>query len=117
MTNERNKMIASMAKTVKLDGKSYVILPADEYQALRERATVNLPPLPPPNAKGRYPARETIRANIARSIIQRRLDMGLTQEALAEMVGIRKETLSRIESGKHRPQTATIEKIGRVLNI
>jgi transcriptional regulator with XRE-family HTH domain len=34
---------------------------------------------------------------------------------LAELAGLRQETLSRIESGKHSPTVRTVEKIDRAL--
>jgi transcriptional regulator with XRE-family HTH domain len=35
----------------------------------------------------------------------------LSQERLAELAGLRQETLSRLESGKHSPTVRTVEKI------
>jgi transcriptional regulator with XRE-family HTH domain len=40
---------------------------------------------------------------------------GLTQQELATRAGIRQETLSRIESGKHTPTLRTLKKIDRAL--
>ena len=44
----------------------------------------SLPALPNPDALGHYPARETLRAIIARKIIERRRAAGLTQGELAD---------------------------------
>jgi ribosome-binding protein aMBF1 (putative translation factor) len=74
-----------------------------------------LPDLPKADRKGRRPARQAIRATVARSIIRKRLAAGLSQKELATKAGITPETLSRIESGKHRPQTATFDKIVEAL--
>jgi transcriptional regulator with XRE-family HTH domain len=41
--------------------------------------------------------------------------LGLTQQALAKLAGVRQETLSRLESGKHSPTVRTVEKIDRAL--
>jgi DNA-binding XRE family transcriptional regulator len=48
---------------------------------------------------------------VARQIIRLRLDHGLSQEALAERVGTTKSAISRLESGQHAPNLATLEKI------
>ena len=39
----------------------------------------------------------------------------MSQVQLAELAGLRQETLSRIESGKHSPTVRTVEKIDRAL--
>jgi ribosome-binding protein aMBF1 (putative translation factor) len=101
-----------MLDTMTLKGKKYVLVPEAEYERL---AGVALPPLPKADRKGRRPARQTVRATLARSIIRKRVAAGLSQKELAEQAGISPETLSRIESGKHRPQTATIDKIAQAL--
>jgi len=48
---------------------------------------------------------------VARRIIRLRLDHGLSQEALAERVGTTKSAISRLESGQHAPNLATVERI------
>jgi len=49
---------------------------------------------------------------LARMIITRRLRYGLTQEQLAERMGTSVPAISRLESGQHRPNIETLEKIG-----
>jgi transcriptional regulator with XRE-family HTH domain len=39
----------------------------------------------------------------------------LSQAEVAKRAGIRQETVSRLESGKHAPTVRTVEKIDRVL--
>lgn len=46
-----------------------------------------------------------------------RIKAGLTQEQLAEKLGIAKSTLSGYESGNREPTVATIAKILEILNI
>ncbi len=41
----------------------------------------------------------------------------LTQEQLAELIGIETGSLSSIESGRHFPSLLTLEKIAAVLNV
>jgi predicted transcriptional regulator len=69
----------------------------------------------PADAKGNRPALEYIRASIARDIIKERKALGLSQIHLAELAGLRQETLSRLESGKHSPTVRTVEKIDQAL--
>lgn len=74
-----------------------------------------MPALPKPDANGHFPAIEYTRASLARSLIRERTALGLTQEQLAKLAGVREETLSRLESGKHSPTVRTVEKIERAL--
>lgn len=103
-------------QTVCLEGKSYVVVPSEEYYRLVTLSkAANLPALPEPDAKGNYPAIEYGCATIARGIIRDRVAAGLTQKELAELAGIREETLCRIETGKNLPSVPTIDKIDRAL--
>ncbi len=103
-------------KTLHLDGKAYVIMEREEYERLAALAkAADLPSLPRPDAEGNYPAVQYARATIARGIIRDRVVVGLTQRELAKRAGIRPETLSRIETGRHTASVATIEKIDRAL--
>ncbi len=74
-----------------------------------------LPPLPAADAKGNRPALEFARVSIARDIIRERTALGLTQQELAKLAGVRQETISRLESGKHSPTIRTVDKIDRAL--
>ena len=74
-----------------------------------------LPALPPPDANGRFPAVEYSRISLARNLIRDRKSVGLSQERLAELAGIRQETVSRLESGKNSATPGTIAKIDRVI--
>ncbi len=101
-------------QNIMFDGKPYVILPRPEYDRLHTLAKAAvLPPLPDADQHGNYPAVEYARASLARKIIRDRAAMGLTQRTLANLAGIRFETLCRIETGKHTPSVATINKIER----
>jgi ribosome-binding protein aMBF1 (putative translation factor) len=98
-----------------IDGKRMVVLEEAEYARLRQKADEWEPPLPEPDADGNYPAAEALRVNLARDILRHRRRLGLTQVELARRAGVRPETLSRIEHGKHSPSPATVEKIERAL--
>lgn len=49
---------------------------------------------------------------LARMVIARRIWYGLTQEALAEHMGTSVPAVSRLESGRHRPNVKTLERLG-----
>lgn len=102
-----------MIQTVKVKGKPYVLVPPDEYDRLRKLAAgKELPPFPPADpVTGNLPAVAAARVSIARTIIRQRQELGLTQEELARLAGIRQETICRLESGKHAPTKGTIAKI------
>ena len=75
-----------------------------------------IPVFPPANARGNYPGAETLQVIIARQLIERRRQAGLSQAEVAKRAGICQETVSRLESGKHAPTVRTVEKIDRVLS-
>ena len=54
---------------------------------------------------------------IARFVIARRAELGLTQEQLAERMGTSHSAISRIESGQHRMSVATLERLGQALEV
>ena len=45
-----------------------------------------------------------------------RLGMGLSQKDFAEQVGVCRETISRWESGKHKPQQICEDKLNEILD-
>ena len=105
-------------QTIEICGKRFVVVEEAELDRLERRAgraEPPLPPLPAADAQGNRPALDYIRVSIARDIIRERRALGLTQQHLAEMAGVRQETLSRLESGKHSPTVRTVEKIDRAL--
>ncbi len=53
---------------------------------------------------------------IARVVIMRRAQLGLTQQDLAERMGTTKSVISRIESGQHRTSTDTLRRIAEALD-
>lgn len=112
-----------VVQQLSIDGKQYVLLPQSEYDKLRDRAGVEaelteegLPPLPKPDKKGRFPAEEYAKISLARDIIRGRRQSRLSQQQLADLAGIRQETLSRIETGKHKASIRTVEKIELALS-
>lgn len=53
---------------------------------------------------------------VGRNIAERRRQLGLTQEALGENLGITGAALSRIESGQTTPRISRLENLADVLN-
>lgn len=103
-------------QTIHLSGRPYVILEREEYERINTLAKASqIPAYPTPDAKGNIPALEAIRVSIARDIIKDRAKAGLNQRELAELAGIRVETLCRIETGKFTPRVSTIDRIDRAL--
>jgi DNA-binding XRE family transcriptional regulator len=86
-----------------------------QLRAVEPLVDGELADMPEPDAEGHYPAAETLRAIVARQIAERRHKANLSQAELAEKAGVRPETVSRLESGKHAPTVRTVEKIDRAL--
>ena len=103
-------------KRVRIDGEPYVLLSEAEYRRLAGivRETP-LPLYPQPDARGNFPAVEYARVSIARDLIAARARAGLSQRGLAELAGIRVETLCRLEKGKHSAGLRTVLALDRAL--
>lgn len=86
-----------------------------DFNTLMEKAGI-VPRRPRPDARGNVPARAAIDVSIARDLINDRIRRGWTQTELARRSGIRLETISRIESGKHIPRRETLLKLDRALS-
>jgi ribosome-binding protein aMBF1 (putative translation factor) len=106
-------------KIMELGGRRWAILPEKDYRRLAAHAgeAGTGPALPKADARGNYPAVEYVRVSLARKIIKARRQAGLTQAELARRAGIRAETLNRLEKGKTTPDTATVARIERALEL
>ena len=107
---------------IEVEGKRFVLLPETEYDRLCRGAgeavateDADLPALPKPDKHGRFPAIQYARISLARDLIRDRNGVRLSQQRLADLAGIRQETLSRIENGKHTANPRTVDKIMRVI--
>jgi len=54
---------------------------------------------------------------LARIVIRRRTDLGLTQEQLADRMGTSHSAISRIESGQHSTSVQTLQRLGEALEM
>lgn len=104
-----------VAKRMTVKGKRMVMLEEADYQALLRKADLWEPAMPAADAKGNFPALETLAVLQARDILRARRKLGLSQVELARRAGIRPETLNRIEHAKNAPSIPTIAKIDKAL--
>jgi DNA-binding XRE family transcriptional regulator len=107
---------------LELAGKRFVVLEEPEYERLCREAREalskdDLPELPKPDRNGNFPAVEYARIALARDLIRDRKGMGLSQDQLAKLAGVRQETISRLESGKHTASLRTVDKICKALEV
>jgi ribosome-binding protein aMBF1 (putative translation factor) len=54
---------------------------------------------------------------LARLVIKHRIELGLTQEQLAERMDTSHSAISRLESGQHQPNLRTMHKLGQALGM
>jgi ribosome-binding protein aMBF1 (putative translation factor) len=54
---------------------------------------------------------------VARMVIGRRIELGMTQEQLAERMDTSASTISRIESGQHVTSVTTLERLAAALEV
>lgn len=69
-----------------------------------------------PEYRAQQADREGVR-EIAWLLIKYRMDKGLSQEQLAELVGTSHSQISRIESGRHRTNLDTLSRIAHALDM
>jgi len=101
-------------QSVNVDGKKIVILTQEAFEELMEKAGV-LPPFPPSDRNGNSDAIAFAKAAIARDLVTRRIAAGWTQKELAKRAGVRLETVSRLEGGKHAPTRETMTRLDNAL--
>src|SRR5215475_10681904 len=52
---------------------------------------------------------------VAMRVIRYRIDQGLSQTALARLLGMHQPAIARLEAGDHEPSLATLSRLARVL--
>ena len=102
-------------QTISIANDELVVIARREFEELMEKAGV-LPAHPSPDKNGTVDARQAVDVSIARSLITDRIKHGWTQTELARRSGVRLETISRIETGKHIPRRETLLKLDRALD-
>jgi DNA-binding XRE family transcriptional regulator len=100
-------------QTIRRNGKQFVLVPVEDYRSWTDND--GLPPLPPVDEDGNSNAIEFARAAIARTLIADRRRANLSQQQLAKLAGVRQETISRIESGKHTATVRVIDKLSHAI--
>ena len=103
------------ARRVSVNGKRMVMVEEAEFDRLVDKADEWEPPLPAPLPDGNFPAIEYSIASLARKILRNRRRLGLSQEELARLAGIRQGFLNRIERAIVSPSSRTIDKIDKAL--
>ncbi len=88
-------------QTIELGGQSLVIMTREDYECLVDAA----------GKKKKVSAKEALRLAIARDILLARRQAKMSQTDLAKASGVRQETISRLEAGKHEPNEKTIRKL------
>lgn len=54
--------------------------------------------------------------DIANTLITARIKRGWTQEELAKKMGVKQESIARLENGKHFPTIKTLEAVAKAFN-
>jgi len=98
---------------MKRDAHSPVGQPAEQARASRASRSRAYR-----NARDEYARiRELRRTNpIAAHLRERRFELGLTQEQVADAAGTSHTAISRLENGTHMPQLTTLRRIAAVLD-
>ena len=112
---ELPRVILQTLQTISIANDELVVLSRKDFNRLMEKAGM-LPARPRRDAHGNVPARAAIDVSIARDLVTDRIRRGWTQTELARRSGVRLETISRIESGKHVPRREALLKIEHALS-
>lgn len=59
----------------------------------------------------------TLKEKLGKRIRELRKSRGLTQEQVAEMIGMEPPNISKMENGFHFPKLENIEKLSRIFNV
>ena len=94
---------------IQLGGKVYIVVPEDEFFALSQ----------PRQSGGNLDELDAFSVSdqrLANRLLKRRKVSGLSQKNLAELAGIRVETLNRIGKGRTTPDFRSIRKLVNAMN-
>jgi len=62
-------------------------------------------------------ARTSLAEQLALWLVRYRADRGLSQTALARVVGMKQPAIARLEAGEHEPSLATLSRLSRALGV
>ena len=102
-------MKTEIYQRIQLAGKWYIVIAEDQFHALMKQ------PESIPQADD-LEAFNVSDQRLAARLLERRRKSGLTQKDLAQLAGIRVETLNRIEKGRTTPDFTTIRKLVNATN-
>lgn len=54
---------------------------------------------------------------VAQAVIEKRIEMGLTQSQLAQIVGTKQSAIARLESGNYNPSVTFLGKVAKALGL
>ena len=100
--------------TLTIDGREYVAVPIERWKKIPAKWRMRITPDDAERFRrsdGDYDAIGSLRASIARDVLQGRLALGWSQRQLAAAAGIRQATVASVENGGQTPNIRTIEKI------
>lgn len=54
---------------------------------------------------------------VAQAVIEKRIEMGLTQSQLAQIIGTKQSAIARLESGNYNPSVIFLGKVAKALGL
>lgn len=54
---------------------------------------------------------------VAQAVIEKRIEMGLTQSQLAQIIGTKQSAIARLESGNYNPSVTFLGKVAKALGL
>jgi len=104
--------IIPIAGKVEMEGKAYVLISESDYK----NATGVLP-VYEPNPESENETYNYMIHELINDIILERRRQELTQSELAEMSGVKQATISKMENGKVKPTSDTLNKLMLALGL
>ena len=83
---------------------------------LRSASEIRAEDLADPEIAAEYSRTELAHA-VAMRVLKYRTENGLSQSALARLLGMQQPAIARLEAGDHEPALATLERLARGLDI
>ena len=109
----RYSVIPSVVFSGHVDGR----VPVMKLSELRAEADVHERDMRDDPEYRREIERTQLATDVAIKVIRYRTDHGMTQAALARMLGMRQPHVARLEAGAHEPSVATLARLADVLGL